>query len=73
MTCICGYEFCYHCGGPIRSRNGCGHLEPGDTRQTLLMTAIESTVEGPWARLEEVLLLGPLICMNILLWIYNVN
>lgn len=27
MTCYCGYEFCYHCGGPIMGCNGCGHLE----------------------------------------------
>ncbi|KAI4715437.1 hypothetical protein E4T48_08377 [Aureobasidium sp. EXF-10727] len=28
MTCYCGHEFCYHCKGPIRECNGCGHLEP---------------------------------------------
>ncbi|CAD0087926.1 unnamed protein product [Aureobasidium vineae] len=28
MTCYCGYEFYYHCKGPILACNGCGHLEP---------------------------------------------
>ncbi|KAI5273026.1 hypothetical protein E4T47_03716 [Aureobasidium subglaciale] len=28
MTCVCGHEWCIHCGGLISDCNGCGHLEP---------------------------------------------
>ncbi|KAI5254087.1 hypothetical protein E4T42_02629 [Aureobasidium subglaciale] len=27
MTCVCGHEWCIHCGGLISTCNGCGHLE----------------------------------------------
>lgn len=30
MTCVCGFEFCIHCGSDIRDCNGCGQLEYGD-------------------------------------------
>lgn len=29
MECLCGYNFCYHCAGPIYSCNGCPEREYG--------------------------------------------
>ncbi|KAI4740228.1 hypothetical protein E4T50_09309 [Aureobasidium sp. EXF-12298] len=54
MTCYCGHEFCYHCGGPISTCNGCGWLEP-DTRtfEHIAEAQMAAEISDP-ARLQEV-------------------
>jgi hypothetical protein len=53
MTCYCGHEFCYHCGGPILSCNGCGWLEPdARTFEHIAEVQMANEIVDP-ARLSE--------------------